>query len=74
VEHLAHVDAPFDELLARRLDVLDDEHHALDRPGCGVRNPRPKWIEAAEPGGVNWTMRTSSPGAKSASRRQPSIE
>ena len=54
-----------------RLDVGDDEP-ALAEPGAAVVSPRPNVIEVAEPGGVNWTMRSPSIGATSSSSRQPS--
>ena len=71
VEHLADLDAARGELVARGLDVGDDQVQALGRARRGRRESVPNWIEHPEPGGVNWTTRKSSPTAKSASSRQP---
>ena len=39
-------------------------------PGAADVTFAPNWIEQAEPGGVNWTMRKPWSSAKSASSRQ----
>ena len=44
---------------------------AWAEPGAAVVSPVPKVTEAAELGGVNWTMRRLGSGASSASSRQP---
>ena len=45
---------------------------ASAEPGAAVVSPVPNVIEVAEPGGVNWTMRSPSSGAASSSSLQPS--
>ena len=44
----------------------------MAEPGAADVIFDPNWIEQADPGGVNWTIRKPSPSAKSASSRQPS--
>jgi hypothetical protein len=44
-----------------------------DEPGASDAMFVPNWIEHPEPGGVNWTMRKSSPWAMSASSLQPRL-
>ena len=47
VEHLARLDAVRRELVARGLDVGDDQVQALRRPGRGRVSFVPNWIEHA---------------------------
>jgi hypothetical protein len=70
VPDLADVDATAGEFVMGRFDVGDDQP-SLAEPGAAVVSPWPNVTEAAEPGGVNWTMRRPSGGATSSSSLQP---
>ncbi len=73
VVHLADVHAAADEIGPGSFDVLDGKEHPVHAPGSDAVRPVPKWIEHPEWGGVNCTIRKSSPTARSASSRQPRL-
>src|SRR5436190_12848573 len=50
VLHLGDLDPALDEVRMRRLDVRDDELHALHGPGLGVGDPRAERDRAARSG------------------------
>jgi len=61
------------EIVARRLDIGDDQVETLAEPGSAQVIFVPNWIEHPEPGGVNWTTRKPLSNGKSASSLHPSL-
>jgi len=73
VEDLADLDAPVNEVGSRRVDVVDGQQQALDRPRLVGGEALPEGDRAARVGGVSWTARKASPRTMSASSRHPRL-
>ena len=58
---LAHVHAPLHQTGAGDAHVCDDQEHTVEVAGlCDDGSPTQVEMEQEDPGGVNWTRRTSS--------------
>jgi hypothetical protein len=73
VEDLADLDAPANEVGSRRVDVVDGQQQALNRPGLVGGEALAECDRAARVGGVSWTARKASPTTMSASSRHPRL-